>query len=194
MSALASTERFRFNMVSFHQNTCSRQLIVEIWLLARDYDVCVVIFYFKFVKSLIFFLPQCHWGAQFICYLGKGMAYTGCCQYLLCMKWLMYGKLLLGLSTLGCFRPETCFSNYGQVTMDLLYIRYTYLTKDNQQNFSRLNNWFSLRCLGPWINRLPMYGFLFMCMYSNDSWCVSLIQWRGSFWWFHVFMYVFDDT
>ena len=43
----------------------------------------------------------------------------------------------------------------GQVTMDFLCIRFAYLIKDNQQECSGLSNWFSLRCLGMWMDHLP---------------------------------------
>ena len=36
----------------------------------------------------------------------------------------------------------------GPVTMVFFYIIFIYETKDNQQECSRLSNWFSLRCLG----------------------------------------------
>ena len=39
----------------------------------------------------------------------------------------------------------------GQVTSDLLYMRFTYYNTDNQQECSRLSNWFSLWCLGTWM-------------------------------------------
>ena len=39
--------------------------------------------------------------------------------------------------------------------MVFLYIRFTYWIDDNQQEYSRLGNWFSLWCLVPWMNHLP---------------------------------------
>ena len=42
----------------------------------------------------------------------------------------------------------------GLIIMDILFIRFTYLTRDNQTVF-RLCNWFALWCLRPWMNRLP---------------------------------------
>ena len=50
--------------------------------------------------------------------------------------------------------PPTDFlfqKGIGLVSMDLLYIIFTYYTQDIQQECFRLNNWFSLRCLGPWM-------------------------------------------
>ena len=58
----------------------------------------------------------------------------------------------------------------GQVTSDLLYMRFTYYTKDNQQGCSRLSNRFSLWCLGPWMK----------IWYGAD----------GFFYWFLVFIHV----
>ena len=56
-----------------------------------------------------------------------------------------------------CFFPRTFFfeQQIGQFTLGLLYIRFTYYSTDYQQECSILSNWFSLRCLGPWINHLP---------------------------------------
>ena len=47
-------------------------------------------------------------------------------------------------------------------------------------------------CLGPWMNHLPPvwwtnYSFLFL----NESWCVSLTQWRGILYWCLFFIIVF---
>ena len=76
--------------------------------------------------------------------------------YLLGTKQLICGILHISIS-LWCFCPRIIFTKkrIGQVTLDLLYIRFTYYTKGNQQGFSRLSNCFSLRCLGPWMNHLP---------------------------------------
>ena len=53
---------------------------------------------------------------------------TGCCQYLLNMKCLMYVLLFLQLSTsLGCFRPRTFFLKNG---LNRLYIIFTHYTQD----------------------------------------------------------------
>ena len=59
-------------------------------------------------------------------------------------------------ASLGCFCPRTNFEKLiGQFTSDLLYMRFTYCIKDNQQGCSRHSNWFFLGCLGPWMNHLP---------------------------------------
>ena len=42
-----------------------------------------------------------------------------------------------------------------------LFVRFWYKSKGNQREYFRLNNWFSLRCLGPW-------------MFLNNSWYVIL--------------------
>ena len=89
---------------------------------------------------------------------GHWLSCTECWLYLLRMKLLMYGTLFLHISTsLGCFCPQTIFTKkirIGQATSDLLCLRFTY-TKHNQQGCSRLSNWFSLWCLGRWINHFP---------------------------------------
>ena len=45
---------------------------------------------------------------------------------------------------------EQRFRNF---TKNLLYIKFTYYSKDNQQEYSRLGKWFSLQCLEPWMHR-----------------------------------------
>ena len=40
------------------------------------------------------------------------------------------------------------------VSMDLLYIIFTYYTQDNQQDCSRFSNWFSLQCF--WVVDEPL--------------------------------------
>ena len=83
---------------------------------------------------------------------------------------------------LGCFCPRTIFAKkrIGQVTTDLLFIRFTYYNKDNQQECSLLSNWFPLWCLGPWMNHLPpVWWSTFRFGFFNVSWCVSLVWRRG---------------
>ena len=81
---------------------------------------------------------------------------------------------------LGCFCPPTVFSK--KVISGLLIMRFTYYTKDNQQDCSRLNNCFSLRCLGPWMTHLPpVWWSTFMFRFLNVSWCESLKWWSGIF-------------
>ena len=47
-------------------------------------------------------------------------------------------------------------------TMNLIYISYTYWTKNYQQECSRLGNRFSLQCYGPRMNNLPpVWCFIF---------------------------------
>ena len=91
--------------------------------------------------------------------------------------------------------PPTDFlfeKRLGLVSMDLLYIMFTYYTQDNHPECFRLSNWFSLRCLGPWMNHLPpVWWSNFRFMFLNESWCVSLTYWRGIFDWWLVFILVF---
>ena len=53
-----------------------------------------------------------------------------------------------------------------QVTMDLLYIRFTFFIKDNHQECISLRKWLFLSCLGPWMNDLlydaPRLGSYFL--------------------------------
>ena len=79
------------------------------------------------------------------------------------------------------------------------------LNKDNQQGSSRLYNWFSLRCFGPWMNHLPLvwwstFGsvfFLLVCsvgiverIYLSTS-CLSVFVYYTTFSWhfpLHIFL------
>ena len=71
-------------------------------------------------------------------------------------------------------------------------IIFTYYTHDNQQECSRLSISFSLWCLGPWKNHLaPVWWSNFRPMFLNDSWCVTLLWWRGIFYWCFAFTIVF---
>ena len=67
----------------------------------------------------------------------------------------------------------------GLVFMDLLCIRSTYYSQDNQQECFELN---LLQCLGTWMNHLPFcWCSNFRRMFINESWCVSLAWLRGIF-------------
>ena len=140
---------------------------------------------------MIYFLKSDWWGVPIVSFLlidgERGglcwlvlswhwLLFTRCCQYLLNMKCLLYGLLFLQLSSsLDCFRPRSFEQRVGLVSMDFLYIMSTYYTKDIQQEWFRLSNWFSLRCLGPWMYHLPpVWWSNFMFMFLNESWCVSL--------------------
>ena len=75
------------------------------------------------------------------------------------------------------FLPMECLfvKRIGLVTMELFCIIFTYYTQDNQRECFRLSNWFSLRCLGPWINRLPpVWWSNTRFMFLNERWCASL--------------------
>ena len=108
---------------------------------------------------------------------GYWLPSTGCCQYLLNMKYLMYGLPCLQLSnSLGCFRPRNFFIKmhwaglYGPPLYHI-YILYS----DNQQEGFRLSNWFYLRCLGPWMGHLThVWWSYFRFIFLIKSWCVSL--------------------
>ena len=80
----------------------------------------------------------------------------------------------------------------GYYSMALLYIGFTYQTEDNQQGWFRLCNWFFLPSLEPWMKHLPpVWGSLLGLYLQNNSWCVSLVLWRGLFYWFLAFVHVF---
>ena len=82
-----------------------------------------------------------------------------------------------------------------KVISDLLYMRLTYYTKDKEQGFSRLSNWFCLRCLRLWItNCLPHDGPLLCLGFLIVSWCERLIWWRGIYSWFLGFIRVLYIT
>ena len=106
----------------------------------------------------------------------------GCWLYLLSLEGLMYEILFLHLCTsLGCFCPRTIFSKKGisQVVISDLHV---HNAKDNRQRCSRLSKWYSLQCLGPWMNHLsPVWSSTFRFMFLNVSRCVSLVWWRRIF-------------
>ena len=110
---------------------------------------------------------------------GHWLFCTGCCQYLLNVKCLIYGLLFLQLST-SLSRDVSAhglsfWKRIALVTIDLLYIIFTGFTQDNLQECFRLSNWFSLRRLGPRMNHLPpVWRSNFMFMFLNESWYVSL--------------------
>ena len=119
---------------------------------------------------------------------GHCLSCTGCWLYSLNMKWLVDGTLFLHTSislpriflfTDSLFENRDCI-----VTSDLPNERFTYYTKnkDKEQRCSRLNNWHSLRCLGPWVNHLPpVWWSTFWFSLLIVGWCESLIWWRGIF-------------
>ena len=101
------------------------------------------------------------------------------------MECLICGTLFLHISTsLWCFCPRTIYTKkrIGQVSSDLLFTLYT---RDNQQWFSRLSNWFSLQCLGPWMSHLsPVWWSTFRFRLLIINWCESLI------WWIDIFLFI----
>ena len=124
--------------------------------------------------------PSWHW-----------MSCSRYCKYLLDMQCLMYGLLFLQISTpTGYFPFEK--KRIGLVSMDLLYIIFTYYTQRNQQEYFRLTNWFSLRSLELWLNHLPpVWCFNFIFVFLNERCCASLTYWRGILYWCLVFIIVF---
>ena len=106
------------------------------------------------------------------------------------MKWLLCGTLFLSISTsLGCFfrlsfrKKNTSKWNkhtnkqkrIRKVASNLHYMRFTYYTEDNQQACFRLSNWFSLWCLGSWMNYLsPVWWTNFRFRFLIVSWCGNL--------------------
>ena len=80
----------------------------------------------------------------------------------------------------------------GLVSIDFLYIIFTYFTHDNQQECFSVSNWFAVWYLVQWMNRLPP---VWRCngrfMFLKESWCVSLIWRRGIFFRYLVFIFVF---
>ena len=117
-------------------------------------------------------------------------------KYLLSMAWFMYGILFLHFHLPRMFLcTEVLFEKLiGQVNKDILYHIFIYQTNDNQQGCSRLSNWFSLRCLGPWMNYLPpVWWSTFRFSFLNKCWCVRVVQWRGILHWFaalSLFLYI----
>ena len=73
------------------------------------------------------------------------------------LKCVMYGLLFLQLSSSpGCFHPQTFF------------------LKNGLDWFPWTSKWFSLRCLGLWMNHLPpVWWSNFRFMFLKESWCVS---------------------
>ena len=70
----------------------------------------------------------------------------------------------------------------GQVTSGLLYMRFTCYTKNNQQECPKPSNWFSLWCMGPWMNHWPpVWWSTFRFTFIIVSWRESSIWWRGIF-------------
>ena len=76
------------------------------------------------------------------------------------------------------------------VSMGFLYSIFTHHTQDNQQECFWLSNGFSIRCLVSWTDHLPpVWWSNFRFMFLNESWCVSLTQWRGIFYLIFSFYY-----
>ena len=115
---------------------------------------------------------------------GLWLSCIGNWLYLLSMKLSMWDNFSAHIHLPRLFLSmdylyKKCF---GQVTSDLLDMRFAYNTKDNQQGCSRLSNWFSLWCMGPWMNHLPpVWWSTFRFRFLIVSWYESLIWWSGIF-------------
>ena len=79
----------------------------------------------------------------------------------------------------------------GLVSIDFLYIIFTYFTHDNQHECFSVSNWFAVWYLVQWMNRLPpVWWYNGRFMFLKESWCVSLTWWRGIFYRYLVFIVV----
>ena len=82
-----------------------------------------------------------------VCPFRDWLSCTGCCQYLLNMKCLIYGLLFLHVSTSwGCFFPRTFLLKPGWSSYHGPLLYHIYIL--NQQECFRLSNWFSLWWFG----------------------------------------------
>ena len=124
-------------------------------------------------------------GLRWPTFSGHWLFYNRCWLYLLSMKWLMCGTLILHINTsLGCFCPWTIFTKkrIAQATLDFFEMRFTNYTKDHWQGCSRLSYWFPLRCLGPWMNPLPpAWCSIFRFRFYIFSWCEVWCDGEGFF-------------
>ena len=134
----------------------------DLWFGSYTYTNYAVL-YDLYLDVLMWFVYRClndgeRDGLRWPALSRNWLSCTRCWLYLLTMKWVMWRTLFLHIShSLGCFCPRTIFTKkrIGQVTSDLLYMRFTYYTKNNQQGCSGLSNCFSLCCLRPLMNQLP---------------------------------------
>ena len=76
-----------------------------------------------------------------------------------CKQWGVFHKIV------GEYRPWRRESLYRwQFTMDLLYIRLAYWTKDSQQHCSRFSSWSFLWCSGLWLTACLLHGSPLLCL------------------------------
>ena len=89
-------------------------------------------------------------------------------------------------ASLWCFCLRTFFSkkktNWTSY-MGFLYIKFTYQTKDNQQSDPGLATDSPSGVLD--VSCMVVHSRF---MFINDSWCASLVYWRGIFYWFLAFI------
>ena len=107
--------------------------------------------------------------------------------FLRSLKWLIYEILFLH-SSISSF-----WTNDRTITIKLLYFRFTYYGKDNQQECSRLSNCFSLGVLGCRLTICLLYGgphFGWCC--KNNGWSVNWYRGKDIFIEFlHLIMFVY---
>ena len=155
------------------------------WIGLDTYMNCILIYHLL----LKVWLTGC--ATCFICidWWGRGMPMLACPFRALVVLYRMLpiftkyemSNIWATVSTIvqlsGMFPPTDFLfeKRIGLVSMDFLYIIFTYYTQENWQGCFRRSNWFSLRCLGPWMNHLPPVRWAnFRFRFLNESWRVSI--------------------
>ena len=87
-------------------------------------------------------------------------------------------------NTMWCLRTFRKKKPDWKVTVDLLYMEFTYHTKGNQRGCSRCSNGFSLGCLGPWMNHLPHVWW------STFRFTFLIVSQAGFLYWFLAFIHI----
>ena len=117
-------------------------------------------------------------GWRMVAYPFRHVLYcTGCWQYLLSTKWLLYGMLFLHFTvSLGCFCPRTLIlkKQIGQVAMDLIYISYV-ITEGKSSRVIMLLILFAV--FGPRMIIFLLCGGPFLGLYFQTS--VGVYMWYG---------------
>ena len=79
-------------------------------------------------------------------------------QQIIHFEMILYGVYLINYH-MRLFRRLIDDSHLKRVVTKIIYlsyhIKFTYQTNDYQHGWSRLSNWFCLRCLVQWMNHLP---------------------------------------
>ena len=179
---------FDYRSKNRHRNLLDRRCVPPWWpldcfgyLLELYIDICLI---FESLTGGVCHLYYLYWlMAKGIVYGGQPFPDTGCplsdVTNIYLMKCLMYGLLFLRLSTsLGSFHPRNFLFENGldwfPCTPFILYL-HTILSIISRCVVFRFSNWFSLRCLQPWMNHLPpVWWSNFRFIFLNESWCVSL--------------------